>query len=57
MWNLEKWNRKPYLQNGNRDMDLEEKHMDTKVGYRRWNELGDWDGHIYTIDSMYKIDS
>ena len=54
MWNLEKWNRKAYLQNGNRDMDLEGKHMDTKVGYRRWNELGDWDGHKHTIDTMYK---
>ena len=22
-----------------------------------WNELGDGDGHIYTIDTMYKIDN
>ena len=21
----------------------------------RWDELGDWDWHIYTIDTMYKI--
>ena len=32
MWNLEKWNRKPYLQNRNRDTALEGKHIDTKVG-------------------------
>ena len=23
----------------------------------RWQELGDWDWHIYTIDTMYKIDT
>ena len=23
----------------------------------RWDELGDWDWHIYTIDTMYKIDN
>ena len=23
-----------------------------KIG---WDELGDWDGHVYTIDPMYKI--
>ena len=22
-----------------------------------WDELGDWDWHIYTIDTMYKIDN
>ena len=22
-----------------------------------WDELGDWDQHIYTIDAMYKIDN
>ena len=21
---------------------------------RGWKELGDWDGHIYIIDTMYK---
>ena len=24
---------------------------------REWDELGDWDSHIYTIDTMYKIDN
>ena len=24
---------------------------------RRWDELGDWDCHIYTIDTTYKIDN
>ena len=23
----------------------------------RWQELGDWDWHMYTIDTMYKIDT
>ena len=26
-------------------------------GKRGWDELGDWDWHIYTIDTMYKIDN
>ena len=50
MWNLEKWYRLTYLQSRNRDKDVENKHMDTKVGKRRggwwwwWcDELGDWD--------------
>ena len=38
--------------------DIENKRMDTKgergVG---WDELGDWDWHIYTTDTMYKIDN
>ena len=25
-------------------------------GKRRWDELGDGDRHIYTTDTMYKID-
>ena len=24
---------------------------------RGWGELGDWDWHIYTIDTSYKIDN
>ena len=31
--------------------------MDTKGERGVWDELGDWDGHIYTIDTMYKIDN
>ena len=26
-------------------------------GQRGWDEVGDWDSHIYTIDTMYKIDN
>ena len=22
-----------------------------------WDELGDWDWHTYTVDTMYKIDN
>ena len=40
MYNIEKWYRRTYLQNRNRDTDIENKHMDTKAG-RRWDELGD----------------
>ena len=29
--------------------------MDTKGGQGEWDELGDWDWHIYTIDIMYKL--
>ena len=54
MWNLEKWYWWSYLQSRNRDTDVENKH-----GYQGgwWDELGDWDWHIYTIDTMYKIDN
>ena len=30
--------------------------MDAKQE-RGWNELGDWNWHIYTIYTMYKIDN
>ena len=33
--------------NRKRDTDIEKKHTDTK-GRGRWNELRDWDRHIYT---------
>ena len=26
-------------------------------GGKGWEELGDWDGHIYVLDTMYKIDN
>ena len=45
-WNLEKWYRWTYLQNRNKDTDVENKGMDTKVG--GGNRLGDCDWHIYT---------
>ena len=57
-WNLEKWYRWSYLQNRNRATVVENKRMDTKAGKGRgWDELGDLDWHIYTIDTMYKIDN
>ena len=34
MWNLENKADEPYMQNRNRDTDVENKHMDTKVGKR-----------------------
>ena len=56
MWNLEKRYRWTGLQGKNRDTDVENKRIDTKVGKVGWgDELGDWDWHIYT--NMYKIDN
>ena len=31
--------------------------MDTKELEGEWDELGGWDQHIYTIDTMYTIDN
>ena len=56
-WNLEKWYGWTYLQSRNRDTDIENKWMDTKGEREGWEELGAWDWHIYTIDTMYKIDN
>ena len=52
IWSLEKWYRGTYLQSRNRDTDEENKFMDTKQWKERWDELGDWDWHIYATDSM-----
>ena len=58
MWNLEKWYRWYYLQSRNRDTDVENKCMDTKEERGgQWEEFGDWNWHIYTIVTMYKIDN
>ena len=57
MWNLEEWYRRSYLQNRSRDTDVENKRMDTKGERGGWEELGDWDSHIHTIDTMYKVDN
>ena len=44
MWNLEKWYRRTCFQGRNRDTDVENKSMDTKVGKRGGgDELGEWD--------------
>ena len=54
MWNLEKWCKWSYLQSRNRDTDVENKPMDPKGEGGGWEELGDWDWHTYTSDTMYK---
>ena len=56
MWNTEKWYRWSYLQSRNRDSDVENKSMDTKVG--RGGGM-DWKIgiDIYTIDTKYETDS
>ena len=46
------------MQSRNKDTDIQNKHMDTKVGKGGvWDELGDWDWRIYSIDTIYKIDN
>ena len=50
------WYRRSYLESRNRNTDVENKCMDTKVE-RGWDELGDWDWNIYIIDTMYAIDN
>ena len=36
-------------------INIEKKHMDTKVGKRGWDELGDWNWDTFT--TMCKIDN
>ena len=52
-WNLEKQYRWSYLQSRNKDIDVGNKYMDTK-GEGRREKLGEWNWHIYTIDTMFK---
>jgi len=47
MWNLEKWYRWTYFQSIKGDTDTENKCMDM-IGGGWWDELGDWDWHVYT---------
>ena len=41
--------------------EIETQTREQTYGYQRgkggWEELGDWDWHINTIDTMYKIDN
>ena len=46
IWNLEKWYSWNYLQDRNRDADIENSYVDMGVGKEKWDELGDWDGHV-----------
>ena len=39
------------------ETEIENKCMETKKGEEGWDELGDWHRHIYTTDTMHKIDS
>ena len=42
MWNLENSTDEPTCQAGI-ETDVENKRLDTKVGKREWDEMGDWD--------------
>ena len=48
-----------YLQKENRDTDIENKQcVDTEGGMGgRWDELGGWEWHMYTVDTIYKVDN
>ena len=53
VWNLGgKWHRWSYLQTINRDKCREQMYGHQR-GKGKWDELGDWDWHIYP--TMYKI--
>ena len=36
------------------DTNVDHKPIETKVGRRGWDELGDWDRHIHTTDIVDK---
>ena len=55
MWNVEIWYRWSYVRSRNRDIDVENKHMDTKGERTGWDELRDWDWYTYT--TIYTIDN
>ena len=55
MQNLKKLDIDDLIYKAETNTDVENKYMDTKRGRGGWDELGDWDRHIYTIDTMYKI--
>ena len=41
----------------NRDTDGENIYMDAKREKDAWEELGDWNRHLYTTDTTCKIDN
>ena len=45
MWNLDKWGRWTYFRAG---IETQMYRMDVWKWWEWWNELGDWDWHIYT---------
>ena len=55
MWKVEKSYRWLYLQIRNKDTDIKKKVYGHQGGKEGWDELGNWDWYIYTIDTTYKI--
>ena len=53
-WDLEKWYGQTYLQERNRDTDVENECVGMEVGCG-WDESGDWDWRVCT--TMYKTAS
>ena len=45
-----------YLQSSNRDTEVENNVWIPWEGGGWWDELGDWDWHICTTNTMYKLD-
>ena len=49
MWNLEKWYRRTYLQDSDRDTDASYGHVNMGAGRRAaWDRSGIWHWHVYT---------
>ena len=55
LWGWGRWYRS-YLQSWNKTHRGKEQTFGHRDGEGRWNELGDWGWHIYTTDTLYKID-
>ena len=56
MWNLKKKLEQTILFTKQKQRQRRRKQMYGYQGRKGvWNELGDWDWHVYTIDTMYKI--
>ena len=58
VWNLEKW----YLIDDLTcktviETQTERTNVGTPRRVREWDELGDWDCHTYTPDTVYKTDN
>ena len=57
MWNVKQWCRWSYLQT-KIETQTRRTNIWTPMGGRAgWDELGDWDWHIHTIEAVYKLDN
>ena len=54
MWNLENGIGNPFCK---AEIETQRTNAWIQRGKGRWDELGHWNSHIYTIDTMYKIEN